>query len=191
MANGDERGPFKLDQNRAKVLTAAGVANASEKKQQLEGAFRGTVKVDDLSKWAPVSFSPRYLVRLQSPAPVDRITYQINAAPIPYMIVYMGTLTNPYEILTQQTGFAGMAPHVARLANPAQDVAPTTLSFQSVDTVTNINTVVLDGNRWDLMELLVSPGTFVIFQGTGVGIQIDLTLLIQEFPGGVGTTPSQ
>lgn len=180
----DEGTPLRLDQSYVKAKAGLGVPNPSQQLEHLSRTTQPTMEVADVSHLAPVAFAPRFVVRLQSAAPVGRATYQILASANPYVIETVSSGGGTTEWLALTTKTAGLTAHAERIFDPGASLAPPTLSYEYADLGTNINGVFAPVNAILPWGMLVAPGTYVNIQANAAGVAIDVYMVIQEYPGG-------
>lgn len=185
MSNGDERGPFRLDQERARALSAAGMPNASRFSETMEGPYRGSIQIDDVSALAPAHYVARYVYQWDVPAAVGfRSAFEIVGGDKPFTLVNLDPVVGNFDVQVFLDGVNRIlvASGATDVVEPLAQLTPRTTTFRS-GTSNFSGGALLEANRIAEWNLVCPPGSIVHIEG-GTNVQNFGWCVVQEFPGG-------
>ena len=183
----DDAGFYRLNRDMVKAKAAVGQDNPSQVREALNQLNQGVLTLDDVSHLAPVSLVPKYSIRkfLGSANP-NFATFQIDKAPIPYLIEVFDTFDLTADIVASPNDLAGLTSTTVDSFEPTNQNAPRTLTFKDGTDTARAGGLIVEANRTIVSNMMVEPGTYVRVSAINATDSCNFLFSIQEFPGGLG-----
>lgn len=184
MSNGEDA-PFRLDQDRAKAMAAAGVPNASRETERLERNMRGTVKIADLDHLSPLAPSPQYAVQANIAVGAALFGTLELVCPVPWILRLVEATGNTVEVARVATTQITVPVAGTQFLDGVEPVAPRQMTISTGTAPVPISGVFVESNRNIAFDLPVAPGEIIAVQANVAATQLTAIVIVQELPGGL------